>query len=85
MGEAVGLHLSHPETGPVDQFSPLRLVVWPDEENLPPEPGKKDSVRHRSCHPALFGNQEAQRRYRQALPGGWAVEGAWAIFRALFF
>ena len=85
MREAVGLHLSHPETGSVDQFSLLRLVVWPDEENLPPEPGRKYSAHHRNCHPALLGNQAAQQRCRQAFPGGWAVEEAWAIFRALFF
>ena len=81
--EAVDLHPSHPEVGSVDQSSLLRLVVSLYQENLPPEPGRKDSARNRSCHPALFGNQAVQ--HRQAFPGGWAVEEAWAIFRALFF
>ena len=85
MREAVDLHPSHPEIGSVGQSLLLRLVVSLDQENLPPEPGRKNYARHRSCHPALFGNQAAQQRYRQAFPGGWAVEGAWAIFRALFF
>ena len=85
MREAVDLHPSHPEIGSVDPSPLLRLVVWSDQENLPPEPGRKVSVHNRSCYPALFGNQAAQQRYRQAFPGGWAAEGAWAIFRALFF
>ena len=84
MREAVDLHPSHPEIRSVDQSCLLRLVVGPDQENLPPEPGRKDSTLHRSCHPALFGNQAAQQRYRQAFPGGWADEGSRAISRALF-
>ena len=60
MWEAVDLHPSHPETGFVDQSSLLRPVVPLDQENLPPESGRKDSARRQSCHPALFGNQAAQ-------------------------
>ena len=60
MREAVGSHSSHLETGFVDQSSLLRPVVPPDQENLPPESGRKDSAHRQSCHPALFGNQAAQ-------------------------
>ena len=84
MREAVDLDSSHPEIGSVDRSSLLRLVVSLDQENLPPEPGRKDSACHQSCRLALFGGQAAQQRHRQAFLGGWAVEGAWAISRALF-
>ena len=83
MWEAVGLHPSRPEIGSVDQSSLLRLVVSLYQENLTPEPGsRKDSAHLQSCHPALLGNQAVQ--YRQAFPGEWVVEEAWAISRALF-
>ena len=85
MREAVDLHPSHPEVRSVDQSSLLRLVVSLYQENLRPEPARKDSARHRSCHPALFGNQPVQHQYRQAFPEGWAVGEAWASFCALFF
>ena len=81
--EAVDLNLSHPEVRSVDQSSLHRLVVSLYQENLPPEPGRKDSARHGSCQPAFFGNQAVQRR--QTFPGGWAVEGARAVFCALIF
>ena len=45
MREAVGSHSSHLETGFVDQSSLLRPVVPLDQENLPPESGRKDSAR----------------------------------------
>ena len=56
MREVVDLRPSHPETGFADQSSLLRLVVSLDQEDLPPEYGRKVSALRQSCHPALFGN-----------------------------